>query len=217
MMHSTKAAVLLVALITATFIIAVAANAQAEQQQQQLQQNKTVSNNTDPNKGATGAVGSGGEARSGVGVAPSVIYPRQQTAKTIQFRSMVQDVEVTGFVITADDQVKVSLTHQGAQKSPAVTVIVSTEWISMPPYMGVAVPTPSRTEPSAGGVAGGGEANTKPGYYPYPNPYPSLVGSNVVKGDWGSAAEIKLGLVGNGTIYDATSIQVLIIPYTGSS
>ncbi|MCL5318803.1 MAG: hypothetical protein M1503_11170 [Thaumarchaeota archaeon] len=215
MTRSKKAGILLIALITATFIIAVAVNAQAEQQQQQQQQNKTTSNNTEPKTGATGAAGSGGVAQSGV--TPGVMYPRQQSAKTIQLRSMVQDVEVTGFVITADDQVKVSLAYQGAQKSPAVTVIVSTEWISMPPYMGVAVPSPSQTEPSARGAVGGGESNAKPGYYPYPSPYPSLVGSNVVKGDWSSAAEIKLGLVGNGTIYDATSVQVLIIPYTGSS
>ncbi len=209
MTRSKKAAILLVALVASTFIIAVAINAQAEQQQI-----KTASNSTEPNAGpATGVAGRGVEQS---GVSPTVMYPMQQSSKTIQLRSMVQDVEVTGFVITADDQVKVSLTHEGAQKSPAVTVIVSTEWIPMPPYMGVAVPSSSQTEPSAGGTVGGGDPNAKPGYYPYPSPYPSLVGSNVVKGDWGSAAEVKLGLVGNGTIYDATSIQVLIIPYTGS-
>ena len=215
MTRSKKAAILLVALVSAAFIIAVAINAQAEQQQQQ-QQDRIASNSTEPSReAATGAAGSG-VAQSGV--TSTVMYPMQQPGKTIQLRSMVQDVEVTGFVITADDQVKVSLAHEGAQKSPAVTVIVSTEWIPMPPYIGVAVPTsPSQAEPSAGGaVIEGGEPNTKPGYYPYPSPYPSLVGSNIVKGDWGSAAEIKLGLVGNGTIYDATSIQVLIIPYTGN-
>ena len=213
MTRSKKAAILLVALVSAAFIIAVAINAQAEQQQQQ--QDRTASNSTEPSReAATGAAGSG-VAQSGV--TSTVMYPMQQPGKTIQLRSMVQDVEVTGFVITADDQVKVSLAHEGAQKSPAVTVIVSTEWIPMPPYMGVAVPpSPSQAEPSAGGAVGGGEPNVKPGYYPYPSPYPSLVGSNMVKGDWGSAAEVKLGLVGNGTIYDATSIQVLIIPYTGS-
>lgn len=212
MTRSKKAAILIVALVSSAFIIAVAINAQAEQQQ-----DKTASSNsTEPSREtAAGAAGSG-VAQSGV--TSTVIYPMQQPGKTIQLRSMVQDVEVTGFVITADDQVKVSLTHEGAQKSAAVTVIVSTEWIPMPPYMGVAVPSsPSQAEPSAGGaVVEGGESNVKPGYYPYPSSYPSLVGSNIVKGDWGSAAEVKLGLVGNGTIYDATSIQVLIIPYTGS-
>lgn len=213
MTRSKKAAILIVALVSAAFIIAVAINAQAEQQQQ----SKTASSNsTEPSReAATGAAGSG-VAQSGV--TSTIMYPMQQPGKTIQLRSMVQDVEVTGFVITADDQVKVSLAHEGAQKSPTVTVIVSTEWIPMPPYMGVAVPSsPSQAEPSAGGaVVGGVEPDVKPGYYPYPSPYPSLVGSNIVKGDWGSAAEVNLGLVGNGTIYDATSIQVLIIPYTGS-
>ncbi len=212
MTRSKKAAILLVALVSSAFIIAVAINAQAEQQQDKT----TSSNSTEPSReAATGAAGSG-VAQSGV--TSTVMYPMQQPGKTIQLRSMVQDVEVTGFVITTDDQVKVSLAHEGAPKSPAVTVIVSTEWIPMPPYMGVAVPpSPSQAEPSAGGgVVEGREPNVKPGYYPYPSPYPSLVGSNIVKGDWGSAAEVKLGLVGNGTIYDATSIQVLIIPYTGS-
>jgi len=213
MTRSKKAAILLVALVSSAFIIAVAINAQAEQQQQ----DKTASSNsTEPSREAAGAAGSSGVVQSGV--TSTVIYPMQQLGKTIQLRSMVQDVEVTGFVITADDQVKVSLAHEGAQKSPAVTVIVSTEWIPMPPYMGVAVPSsPSQAEPSAGGaVVEGGESSVKPGYYPYPSPYPSLVGSNIVEGDWGSVAEVKLGLVGNGTTYDATSNQVLIIPYTGS-
>jgi hypothetical protein len=208
MTRSKKVAILLIVLVAATFTIAVTINAQAEQQQ-----NKTVSDKTELSTGtaATTAVAGGAVAQNGTS---TVMYLMQQSGKTIQFRSMVQNVDVTGFVITADDQVTVSVAYKDVEKSPSVTVIVSTEWIPMPPYMG-ATTSPGVAEPSAG-VVGGLEPNVNPGYYPYPRSYPSLVGSNVVKGDWGSAAEVKLGLVGNGSIYDATSIQVLIIPYTGS-
>ncbi len=164
---------MVVAIVTATLMIAAAIGAQAEPEI------KTETASDGQSMDASISVAPRAEVREGAvdssitqSSIPPVAYPRQQSEKTIQFRSIVQDVRVTGFVITADDQVKVSLTYIGTQKSPAVTIVVSTEWIPIPTY----VMGPTVMEPEVGVGQ-----DAKPGYYPYPSPYPSLVGSNIMK------------------------------------
>lgn len=198
MTRGKKIAGLTVAVLAIVLIVAVSISVQAEPQIK-----------TTLDAPVLGGVAVAGSNVTQSGVAQPA-YPVRQSEKTIQFTSMVQDVDVTGFVITSDSQVKVSVDYTGTGKSPPITVIVSTQYVPMlPPY----VMEPTAPTPAPGSAEKG--SSILPGYYP--NPYLSLIGSNVMKGGWSSATDVTLGLVGNGTIYDATSIQVLIIPYTGSS
>jgi len=139
------------------------------------------------------------------GEAP-IIYPKEPLARTIGIRSLIPDVDVTGFVIFSDQQVKVTVRYTGAQKAPPITVVVVTEWTPLPtPYLVEPRPAPPEAVIQ----------DAKDGYYPHP--YPSFIGSTVVTGDWSPTIEVKLGVVGKGTVYDFTSIQILILPYTGSA
>lgn len=156
---------------------------------------------------AQSTVSSGAGAVQGSKVAqtaPATVY--YPTSRTITMRSTIPTVEITGFTILSSKEIKVSVRQLGAQKTPQVTLVVSTEWILMPRALAeTAVPV----QPDMG-------ADTTAEYYPRPFPQQNLVGSTVLTGDWGPSTEVKLSLMGTGSAYDS-NIQILAIPYTGSS
>jgi hypothetical protein len=137
-------------------------------------------------------------------------------SRSIVFTSMVANVEAVGFRINSDSQVTLTLRYSGRGTAPAVTVIVSTggypmAYPSYPPYPYGAEIRPEGNQ-TLSPVGGGMETlPISPEWYPYP----TLIGSDVVSKGWSSPEDVTLGLVGDGSVYDATSITVTVIPFTG--
>lgn len=153
----------------------------------------------------------GGEEEKETQVFPPIQpLPPFSHAQRFSVQSFVQDVRVYSITVLGDKQIAVGLRFNGDGETPGVTVIAFTGMLPLP-LRGI---YPSGTELQPLIDDAGDWSREKPEIYPLRDF--TLMGSNIAAPGWSTPATVTVSLVGEGSLLEASHIEVAVVPYIPS-
>lgn len=175
--------------------------------------------------------------------AATAAYTKKMSMFNVKAFSMVNNVQVTGVSVTGDNKISASLRYTGEGRSPGVSVVAITEPTGMMLMMhgpmmsammgqgmmmgdgsnmtglngtGRSSSMPSNLEMNSTQGQPGSMMNlgNQTSMSPSQMSVPSQSGSNFLRAGWRSATAVDINLDGNASAYDASSIMVMVFPYS---